>query len=65
LCSGTFVGHLVPAWQAKVREYGKPKFYFFDPGVERFTSGQVDGLPVEDFLSLIHTDSFYEARSGR
>ena len=33
----TLVGCLVPAWQprAKVREYGKPKFYFFDPGVVR------------------------------
>jgi predicted AAA+ superfamily ATPase len=33
----TLVGHLVPAWQAKakVREFGKPKFYFFDPGVVR------------------------------
>jgi predicted AAA+ superfamily ATPase len=33
----TLVGCLVPAWQpkAKVREYGKPKFYSFDPGVVR------------------------------
>lgn len=33
----TLVGTLVPAWRAKakVREYGKPKFYFFDPGVVR------------------------------
>lgn len=33
----TLVGYLVPAWQAKarVREQGKPKFYFFDPGVVR------------------------------
>lgn len=33
----TLVGHLLPAWRAKakVREYGKPKFYFFDPGVVR------------------------------
>ncbi len=33
----TLVGYLLPAWQAKakVREYGKPKFYFFDPGVVR------------------------------
>lgn len=33
----TLVGFLLPAWQAKakVREVGKPKFYFFDPGVVR------------------------------
>ena len=33
----TLVGCLVPAWQAKakVREAGKPKFFFFDPGVVR------------------------------
>ncbi len=40
----TLVGHLVPAWQAKakVREYGKPKFYFFDPGVVRAIGDVVD-----------------------
>ncbi len=40
----TLVGYLVPAWQpkAKVREYGKPKFYFFDPGVVRAISDVVD-----------------------
>jgi len=27
-------------------------------GEERYRSGRVDGLPVEDFLSLIHTDDF-------
>lgn len=33
----TLVGSFLPAWQpkAKVREYRKPKFYFFDPGVVR------------------------------
>lgn len=33
----TLVGCLLPAWQpkAKVREVGKPKFYFFDSGVVR------------------------------
>lgn len=40
----TLVGHLVPAWQAKakVREFGKPKFYFFDPGVVRAIRDVVD-----------------------
>lgn len=40
----TLVGHLVPAWQAKakVREHGKPKFYFFDPGVVRAIRDVVD-----------------------
>ncbi len=40
----TLVGHLVPAWQpkAKVRESGKPKFYFFDPGVVRAIRDVVD-----------------------
>jgi predicted AAA+ superfamily ATPase len=40
----TLVGHLVPAWQpkAKVREAGKPKFYFFDPGVVRAIRDVVD-----------------------
>lgn len=31
-------------------------------GKERYRSGEVDGLPVEDFLSLIYTDSFYGDR---
>ena len=33
----TLVGSFLPAWQpkAKVREYRKPKFYLFDPGVVR------------------------------
>jgi predicted AAA+ superfamily ATPase len=40
----TLVGNLVPAWQpkAKVRESGKPKFYFFDPGVVRAIRDVVD-----------------------
>jgi predicted AAA+ superfamily ATPase len=40
----TLVGYLLPAWQpkAKVREHGKPKFYFFDPGVVRAISDVVD-----------------------
>ncbi len=40
----TLVGHLLPAWQAraKVREYGKPKFYFFDSGVVRAIRDVVD-----------------------
>ena len=31
----TLIGFMLPAWKpkAKVRERGKPKFYFFDPGV--------------------------------
>jgi len=29
-------------------------------GKERFRSGKVEGLPVEDFLALIYSDSFYE-----
>ncbi len=48
----TLVGHLVPAWQAKakVREYGRPKFYFFDPGVVRAIRDVVDE-PVTDIES--------------
>lgn len=40
----TLVGNLVPAWQpkAKVRESGKPKFFFFDPGVVRAIRDVVD-----------------------
>jgi predicted AAA+ superfamily ATPase len=40
----TLVGCLLPAWQAKakVREYGKAKFYFFDPGVVRAIRDVVD-----------------------
>lgn len=34
-------------------------------GGERYRSGHVDGHPIEDFLSLICTDSFYGDRSGR
>jgi predicted AAA+ superfamily ATPase len=33
-------------------------------GRERYRSGAVDGLPVEDFLSLIYTDSFHAERAG-
>ena len=40
----TLVGVFLPAWQprAKVREKGKPKFYFFDPGVVRAILDEVD-----------------------
>jgi len=32
-------------------------------GTERYRSGKVTGLPVEDFLSLIYTDSFHGSGS--
>lgn len=40
----TLIGTLLPAWRpkAKVREFGKPKFYFFDPGVVRAIREVVD-----------------------
>ncbi len=40
----TLIGTLLPAWQpkAKVREFGKPKFYFFDAGVVRAIRDVVD-----------------------
>jgi uncharacterized protein len=45
----TLIGYLLPAWQpkAKVREYGKPKFYFFDPGVVRAIR-EVADEPLDD-----------------
>jgi predicted AAA+ superfamily ATPase len=48
----TLVGYLLPAWQpkAKVREYSKPKFYFFDPGVVRAIRDVVDE-PLADVES--------------
>ncbi len=48
----TLVGCLLPAWQpkAKVREFGKPKFYFFDPGVVRAIRDVVDE-PLADLES--------------
>jgi predicted AAA+ superfamily ATPase len=48
----TLVGYLLPAWQpkVKVREYGKPKFYFFDPGVVRAINDVTDE-PLTDAAS--------------
>ena len=57
-------------WRA---EYAKTINEFLDAGTitrgfvvyrgkERYRSGEVDGLPVEDFLSLIYTDSFFGDR---
>ncbi len=47
----TLIGTFVPAWQtkAKVREYGKPKFYFFDPGVVRAIL-EVADEPLDDVV---------------
>jgi predicted AAA+ superfamily ATPase len=39
----TLVGVWLPAWRrrAKVKEVASPKFYFFDPGVERALGGRL------------------------
>lgn len=34
-------------------------------GRERYRSGQVDGVPVEEFLSLLYTDAFHGGRRPR
>jgi predicted AAA+ superfamily ATPase len=63
----TLVGHLVPAWQprAKVREYGKPKFYFFDPGVVRAIRDVVDEpLADADCGALLEGYILHELRAA-
>lgn len=63
----TLVGHLVPAWQprAKVREAGKPKFYFFDPGVVRAIRDVVDEpLADADSGALLEGYLLHELRAA-
>ena len=51
----TLIGSWLPAYQprAKVREYSKPKFYWFDPGVVRAASGRAYQAIAEDFKGLL------------
>ncbi len=63
----TLVGHFVPAWQpkAKVREYGKPKFYFFDPGLVRAIRDVVDEpLADADCGALLEGYILHELRAA-
>ncbi|HSL19795.1 MAG TPA: DUF4143 domain-containing protein [Methylomirabilota bacterium] len=63
----TLIGHLVPAWQpkAKVRESGKPKFYFFDPGVVRAIRDVVDEpLADADCGALLEGYLLHELRAA-
>jgi predicted AAA+ superfamily ATPase len=63
----TLVGYLLPAWQAKakVREYGKPKFYFFDPGVVRGIRDVVDEpLADADSGALLEGFILHELRAA-
>ena len=63
----TLVGFLLPAWQprAKVREQGKPKFYFFDPGVVRAIRDVVDEpLADADAGSLLEGYILHELRAA-
>ena len=63
----TLVGHLVPAWQprARVREAGKPKFYFFDPGVVRAIRDVVDEpLADADSGALLEGYLLHELRAA-
>jgi predicted AAA+ superfamily ATPase len=60
ILADTLICHSVPAWQPrmKVKEYSKPKIYFFDTGVVRSLSGRIRaplhdlerGLLLETFL---------------
>lgn len=63
----TLVGVLVPAWQAKakVRERGKPKFYFFDPGVVRAIRDVADEpLADSDSGALLEGFILHELRAA-
>lgn len=71
----TLVGFILPAWQAKakVREVGKPKFYFFDPGVVRAIRERADeplgdqesGALLEGFvLHELRAAVSYSGRGG-
>ena len=63
----TLVGYLLPAWQAKakVREFGKPKFYFFDPGVVRAIRDVVDEpLAEADTGALLEGFILHELRAA-
>ncbi len=63
----TLVGTLLPAWQAKakVREFGKPKFYFFDSGVVRAISDVVDeSLAERDSGALFEGFILHELRAA-
>ncbi len=63
----TLVGYLLPAWQAKakVREYGKPKFYFFDPGVVRAILDVVDEpLADQETGALLEGYILHELRAA-
>ena len=63
----TLVGYLLPAWQpkAKVRESGKPKFYFFDPGVVRAIRDVADEpLADADTGALLEGYILHELRAA-
>jgi predicted AAA+ superfamily ATPase len=63
----TLVGFMVPAWRpkAKVREAGKPKFFFFDPGVVRAIRDVVDEpLADADCGTLLEGLILHELRAA-
>ncbi len=63
----TLIGYLLPAWQpkAKVREHGKPKFYFFDPGVVRAIRDVTDEpLAGADTGALLEGFILHELRAA-
>ncbi len=63
----TLVGSFLPAWQprAKVREYGKPKFYIFDPGVVRAILDESDEpLAAADAGPLLEGYVLHELRAA-
>ena len=64
---GTLVGTTLSAWQAKakVREHGKPKFYFFDAGVVRAILDVADEpLADSDAGALLEGYVLHELRAA-
>ena len=63
----TLVGFWLPAWRrrAKVKEVGRPKFYFFDPGVARALGGRLrEPLDAGERGFLLETWVLHELRAA-
>ncbi len=62
----TLVGAWLPAWRprAKVKEVGRPKFYFFDPGAVRALAGRLrEPLADDERGRLLETYLLHELRA--
>lgn len=62
----TLLGYWIPAWELKRsnKQYSRPKFYLFDPGVARALSGRLPYPPTAEELGpLFETMLFGEVRA--